>query len=55
MLPCMPAAWYDPSCEKIGDEISFTRYSYKPQPLHSLEKVQADILAVENETKGLRS
>ena len=38
---------------KIGYEISFTRYFYKPQPLRTLEEIRADILALEQETEGL--
>jgi len=38
---------------KIGDEISFTRYFYKPRPMRSLEEIRADILALERETEGL--
>ena len=38
---------------KVGYEISFTRYFYKPQPLRSLEEIRADILPLETETKGL--
>ena len=38
---------------KIGYEISFTRYFYKPQPLRTLEEIRADILALEKETEGL--
>jgi type I restriction enzyme M protein len=54
--PCSPrqaGAWYDPDSVKIGYEISFNRYFYKPQPLRSLEEIRADILAVEQETEGL--
>jgi hypothetical protein len=32
---------------------SFTRYSYKPQPLRTLDEVRADIKALEKETEGL--
>lgn len=46
-------AWYDPDSVKIGNEVSFTRYFYKPQPLRSLEEISADILALEKETDGL--
>jgi type I restriction enzyme M protein len=53
VLPYAADAWYDPNSKKIGYEISFTRYFYKPKPLRTLEEIQADILAVENETKGL--
>jgi type I restriction enzyme M protein len=53
VLPYAGDAWYDPAGVKIGYEISFTRYFYKPQPLRSLEAIRADILAVEKETDGL--
>jgi type I restriction enzyme M protein len=53
VLPHAPDAWYDPDSRKIGYEISFTRYFYKPQPLRSLEEIRADILALEKETEGL--
>jgi type I restriction enzyme M protein len=52
-LPYAPDAWYDPDTVKIGYEISFTRYFYKPQPLRTLEEIRADILAVEKEADGL--
>ena len=55
VLPYAPDAWYDPGSEKIGYEISFTRYFYKPKPLRSLEEIRTDILAVEKETEGLLS
>ena len=53
--PYAPDAWFDESSVKIGYEISFTRYFYKPQPLRSLEEIRADILALEKETEGLLS
>ena len=53
VLPYAPHAWYDPSSIKIGYEISFTRYFYKPQPLRALDEIRADILALEKETDGL--
>ncbi|NLV28226.1 MAG: SAM-dependent DNA methyltransferase [Methanomicrobiales archaeon] len=53
VLPHVPDAWIDEDATKIGYEISFTRYFYKPQPLRSLEEIKADILALENETEGL--
>lgn len=53
VLPHVPDAWIDESSIKIGYEISFTRYFYKPQPLRSLEEIRADILALEKETEGL--
>jgi type I restriction enzyme M protein len=48
-----PDAWFDESATRIGYEISFNRYFYKPQPLRTLEEIRADILAVERETEGL--
>ncbi len=53
VLPHAPDAWYVEDSVKIGYEISFTRYFYKPQPLRTLEKIRAEILAVERETEGL--
>ncbi len=53
VLPYAPDAWYVPGSVKIGYEISFTRYFYKPQPLRTLDEISADILALENETEGL--
>ncbi|KAF0099888.1 MAG: type I restriction enzyme M protein [bacterium] len=53
VLPHAPDSWYDPESVKIGYEVSFTRYFYKPQPLRTLEEIRADILALERETDGL--
>jgi type I restriction enzyme M protein len=53
VLPHAADAWIDESSVKIGYEISFTRYFYKPVPLRSLEEIRADILALEKETEGL--
>ena len=53
VLPYAPDAWVDESATKIGYEISFTRYFYKPQPLRTLEEIRADIKALEQETEGL--
>ena len=54
-LPYVPDAWIDEEATKIGYEISFTRYFYKPQPLRTLEEIRADILAVEKGSEGLLS
>jgi len=51
--PYAPDAWVNTAATKIGYEISFTRYFYKPQPLRTLEEIRADILALEKETEGL--
>ena len=53
VLPYAPDAWYEPDTVKIGYEISFTRYFYKPQPMRTLQEIRADILALEKETEGL--
>ena len=53
VLPYAPDAWYVPDSVKVGYEISFTRYFYKPEPLRPLEEIRADILALERETEGL--
>ncbi|MXW12335.1 MAG: SAM-dependent DNA methyltransferase [Synechococcus sp. SB0668_bin_13] len=53
VLPYAPDAWLTPDSVKIGYEISFNRYFYKPQPMRTLEEIQADIVQVEQETEGL--
>jgi type I restriction enzyme M protein len=53
VLPHAEDAWFDESATRIGYEISFNRFFYKPQPLRTLEEIRADILAVEKETEGL--
>jgi type I restriction enzyme M protein len=53
VLPHAPDAWIDESKTKIGYEISFTRYFYKPPELRTLDEIKADILALESETEGL--
>ncbi len=51
--PYASDAWFQPESVRIGYEISFTRYFYKPKPMRTLEEIRADILAVEKETEGL--
>lgn len=53
VLPHVPDAWIDESKTRIGYEVSFTRYFYKPQELRTLEEITADIRALESETEGL--
>ena len=53
VLPYAPDAWYRPVTVRVGYEISFTRYFYKPQPMRTLKEIRADILALEKETVGL--
>jgi len=51
--PHVPDAWMERSKDKIGYEISFTKYFYKYKPLRPLEEITADILKLEKETEGL--
>ena len=44
---------YNPKSVKIGYEISFTRYFYKPVPMRTLDEIRADILTLERETDGV--
>jgi type I restriction enzyme M protein len=53
VLPYAANAWYNPDSIKVGYEISFTRYFYKPKPLRTLEEIRIDIQALEKETEGL--
>ena len=53
VLPHAADAWVEESSIKIGYEISFNRYFYKPQPMRTLEEIRADILALERETDGM--
>ena len=51
--PYAPLSYIKPSTEKIGYELSFTKYFYQPVKLRSLEEITADIRAIEAETDGL--
>ena len=51
VLPHATDAWYVESSVKIGYEISFTRYFYKP--MRSLEEIWTNILALGQEAEGL--
>ena len=53
VLPYAGDAWYVPGSVKVGYEISFTRYFYRPQPLRDPEAIWADIRALEQEAEGL--
>ncbi len=53
VLPHVPDAWMDRSKDKLGCEISFSKYFYEYTPLRPLEDIRADILALEEETEGL--
>jgi type I restriction enzyme M protein len=53
VLPHVPDAWIEKAATKIGSEISFTRYFYKPRPLRTLEEIRSDIEALEKDTEDL--
>ena len=53
VLPYAADAWYQPDSVKIGYEISFTRYFYKPKPMRTLAEIRANIVALEKATEGL--
>ena len=53
VLPYATDAWYQADSVKVGYEISFTRYFYKPKPMRTLAEIRADILALARETEGL--
>ena len=53
VLPYAPDAWIDEPATKVGYEISFTKYFYKPVPLRSLKEICADIKSAEKEGEGL--
>lgn len=51
--PYSPDAFIKPGTEKVGYELSFTKYFYKPIQLRTLAEISADIRAIEKETDGL--
>ena len=53
ILPYAPDAWYQTDSVKVGYEVGFTRYFYRPRPMRTLDEIRADILALEQETEGL--
>ena len=53
--PHVDEAWINLDTVKIGYEISFNKYFYRHKPLRDLEKVTADILALEKQADGLIS
>ena len=50
--PYVSDAWINLPPTKIGCEISFNKYFYKPVPLRTLEENEADILALDAESQG---
>ena len=50
--PYVADAWINLPSTKIGCEISFNKYFYKPQPLRTLEENEADIRALDEQSQG---
>lgn len=50
--PYVAYAWIELPQTKIGCDISFNKYFYRPQPLRSLAENEADIRALDEESKG---
>lgn len=50
--PYVADAWINLPVTKIGCEISFNKYFYKPVPLRSLAENEADILALDEKSQG---
>ncbi|WP_218081641.1 type I restriction-modification system subunit M [Anthocerotibacter panamensis] len=53
VLPHVPDAWMDRSKDKVGYEISFTKYFYEYTPLRSTTEIAAELLALDEETENL--
>lgn len=51
--PYAPGAFIDRKATKIGYELSFTKYFYKPVQLCPLADIVADLKALEKETDGI--
>ena len=51
--PYAPDVFIKSGSEKIGYELSFTKYFYQPVQLRTLEEIRQDILSIEHETDGL--
>ena len=53
VLPYAPDTWIEEDKTKIGYELSFTKYFYKPPILRSLEEIETDIFNIEKEAQEL--
>ncbi|MCY4226775.1 MAG: class I SAM-dependent DNA methyltransferase [Gammaproteobacteria bacterium] len=61
VLPFVPDAWVDEKYTdardkqvgRVGYEINFNRYFYKPVPMRTLQEIQADIMALQGEIDSL--
>ncbi|MCY2987444.1 MAG: class I SAM-dependent DNA methyltransferase [Planctomycetota bacterium] len=53
VLPHVSDAWMDRSKDKVGYEISFTKYFYEYTPLRSTAEIAAELLELDEETENL--
>lgn len=53
VLPYAPDAYVAEGETKVGYELSFTKYFYRPTELRSIREITADIRQIEQETDGL--
>ena len=53
VLPHVPDAWMDRDKDKVGYEISFTKYFYEYTPLRTTTDIAAELLALDEETENL--
>jgi len=53
VLPHLSDAWIDEGATRVGYEIVFARYFYKPEETRTLEQIKADLYALEDESEGL--
>ena len=54
VLPYVPDAYLNPDTTKIGYELSFTKYFYKPAKLRELADIRADLQSIQEEADALR-
>lgn len=55
VLPYAPDAWMDRSKDKVGYEISFTRYFYEYQPPRALKDILTDLEELDKEADKLQA
>lgn len=55
VLPYNSDSWYDQTSVKIGYELSFNKYFYKPEPLRETERIRSEIVKLEEETSRILS
>ena len=53
VLPFVPDAWVDESKTKIGYELSFTKYFYKPEAQRDISEIADDLRRLEEESAGM--